>query len=564
MRRLLPPSSPNVPAASTWVRAILTVLLLASAAVPLSAQAGSGGRFALVIGNNEYEGLNPLKNPVNDARDIAAALTRLDFKVDLRLNADLSQMEEGAVLLSQRLSADRNALGLFYYAGHGVQSGGINYLIPSRTAIAAEAFLKTKALSAQSMLDLMQGAGNSLNLVFLDACRDNPFSWKRSGTRGLSILGTQPPGSIIVYATSAGGTADEGTGRNGVFTGELLKHIETPGLDLDTVLNRTAQGVLRVTGNAQNPGVYKQFFETAYLAGSGAPVGVSTAPPNPIAASKFVPAERDLSQSLRGETLIQGGTFRMGSDKGDPNEKPMHSVTVSSFWMMKTEVTVGDFKEFVSNAKHVTTAETSGGGYTWDGKNWVLKPDANWKNPYFAQGDQNPVVLVSWYDAVVYANWLSMKDGLKPSYRISGDNVEWDRNADGWRLPTEAEWEYAARGGKESKGYIYAGKNDPGGVAWYYNNSRGKTQPVGTKTPNELGLFDLSGNVWEWCWDWYGSYSDAEQLDPEGNTSGADRVYRGGGWFAGASYVRSSIRYFITPGIRLNGLGFRLVRSQVR
>ncbi len=166
-------------------------LFLAAAALPLSAQtAGTGPRYALVIGNNEYEGLNSLRNPVNDARDMAAALKRLGFTVDLRLNADLTQMEEGAVLLSRRLTADKNSLGLFYYAGHGVQSGGVNYLIPSRTAIVEEAFLKTKALSAQALLDLMQDAGNSLNLVFLDACRDNPYSWKRSGARGLSVVGS--------------------------------------------------------------------------------------------------------------------------------------------------------------------------------------------------------------------------------------------------------------------------------------------------------------------------------------------------------------------------------------
>jgi len=284
MSRLRPPSRPKVPiATSRLVLPILTVLILALAAPTLAAQAGSGGRFALVIGNNEYEGLSPLKNPANDAADMAAALKRLGFVVDLRLNADLAQMEEGAVLLSQRLAADRNSLGLFYYAGHGVQSGGINYLIPSRTAIAAEAFLKTKALAAQSLLDLMQGAGNSLNLVFLDACRDNPYSWKRSGTRGLSVVGSQPPGSVIVYATSAGSTAGEGTGRNGVFTSELLKHIETPGLDLDTILNRTAQGVLRATGNAQNPGVYKQFFETAYLTSSVPPAAAPAVSPYKVA-----------------------------------------------------------------------------------------------------------------------------------------------------------------------------------------------------------------------------------------------------------------------------------------
>lgn len=593
--------------ASPLARLILIVCLPIIVALPLSAQAGSGGRFALVIGNNEYEGLGSLKNPVNDARDIAAALTRLGFKVDLRLNADLSQMEEGAIQLSQRLAADRNSLGLFYYAGHGVQSGGINYLIPSRTAIAAEAFLKTKALSAQLILDLMQGAGNRLNLVFLDACRDNPYAWKRSGTRGLSVVTAQPPGSIIVYATSEGSTADEGTGRNGVFTGELLKHIETPGLDLDAILNRTAQGVLRATGNAQNPAVYKQFFDTTYLAGSGSPIAspsakapsfgavqaamgsltvklasagtlsvgslsaavpAGTIPVNDlptgshtvtvryedgktesysvlvpaggaasvsftyVPAPKAAPVQRAPGNSIRGEIYVQGGTFQMGSTTGDDDEMPVRSVTISSYWMMKTEVTQWDYTVLMG------------------------------KNPSQSKGDDRPVESVTWFDAVVYANKLSEQDGLMPAYRISGTTVDWDLSANGWRLPTEAEWEYAARGGASSRGYRYAGGNDPGTVGWYIGNSKDSTtNPVAKKVANELGLHDLSGNVWEWCWDWYGSYSGDNMMNPAGPDSGTDRVSRGGRWYSGETDLRSANRGKFAPGTNYYGLGFRLVRS---
>jgi formylglycine-generating enzyme required for sulfatase activity len=128
--------------------------------------------------------------------------------------------------------------------------------------------------------------------------------------------------------------------------------------------------------------------------------------------------------------------------------------------------------------------------------------------------------LVSWYDAAEYCNRLSRKEGLRPAYSGSGTNISCDFTADDYRLPTEAEWEYAAKGGNKSGGYTYAGGNDPGSVACYKSNSGNKTQPVGGRPANELELYDMSGNVWEWCWDWYGSYGSASQTDPPGAVLG--------------------------------------------
>ncbi len=152
--------------------------------------------------------------------------------------------------------------------------------------------------------------------------------------------------------------------------------------------------------------------------------------------------------------------------------------------------------------------------------------------------------------------------GLTPAYSISGTTVSWDDTANGWCLPTEAEWEYAARGGNKSKGYKYSGSNTAGDVAWYSDNSGDKTHPVGGKAPNELGLYDMSGNVWEWCWDWKGSYSSGSQSDPRGPASGSYRVARGGGWIISARYLRSADRDYNSPGISNYNLGFRLVRRE--
>jgi formylglycine-generating enzyme required for sulfatase activity len=202
-------------------------------------------------------------------------------------------------------------------------------------------------------------------------------------------------------------------------------------------------------------------------------------------------------------------------------------------------------------------------------------------NPSNFSGSNLPVEIVTWYNAVSFCNKLSEREKLQPVYTISGRNpatgypitsatvtADWNRN--GYRLPTEAQWEYAAKGGNGSPGnYTYAGSDTVGDVAWYWDNipsqSSGNpgygTQPVGTKAPNGLGLYDMSGNVWEWCWDWYGEYSSGAQTDPLGASSGSDRVSRGGSLGHSAGDVRSANRIPSDPIGRGNNLGFRLARA---
>ena len=175
-------------------------------------------------------------------------------------------------------------------------------------------------------------------------------------------------------------------------------------------------------------------------------------------------------------------------------------------------------------------------------------------------GDNYPVNMVSWYDAVEYCNALSRKEGLNPVYSGSGDNIRMNINANGYRLPTEAEWEYAARGGASTSSATYTGSNTIGSVAWYTVNSGSKTHPVGGKQANELGLYDMSGNVWEWCWDWEGNYSSGSQTDPTGGSPCSFRVYRGGGWYSYFWFCRSADRDFNYPSNRGDDMGFRLVR----
>lgn len=261
----------------------------------------------------------------------------------------------------------------------------------------------------------------------------------------------------------------------------------------------------------------------------------------------------------QGFISVEGGHFQMGSDDGYPIEQPVHTVTVGGFSLAKYEVTVSMFREFVEDTGYQTSAEKGDGGWILAGAAWEQRADANWRNPYFPQTDSHPVTMVSWYDAVEYCNWRSEQEGRTPVYTISEEDVSWDRSADGYRLPTEAEWEFAARGGNSSREYQYSGSSDPDDSAWYKNNSGGETHPVGSQQANELGLHDMSGNVWEWCWDWMADYQSDDQSDPIGPPSGAARVMRGGSWTSLATYLRSGYRTGYFPGNSHAYNGFRVV-----
>lgn len=238
-----------------------------------------------------------------------------------------------------------------------------------------------------------------------------------------------------------------------------------------------------------------------------------------------------ISASISPFVKVEGGTFMMGSNDGGSDEQPVHQVSVSSFYIGKYEVTQKEWLEVMGS------------------------------NPSNFKGDDLPVEQVSWYDAVDYCNKRSVKEGFTPCYSGSGTSISCNWNANGYRLPTEAEWEFAARGGTKSKGYTYSGSNDIGSVAWYDNNSGRNTHSVGRKSPNELGIYDMSGNVWEWCWDWYGTYSGTSQNNPTGSTSGSCRVLRGGSWNYYGGLCRVADRYGNGPVLRNYNLGLRVLRA---
>ncbi|MHC6201933.1 formylglycine-generating enzyme family protein [Breznakiellaceae bacterium SP9] len=231
--------------------------------------------------------------------------------------------------------------------------------------------------------------------------------------------------------------------------------------------------------------------------------------------------------------LVPAGTFSMGYNNGGSSEKPVHQVSISKPFLM--------------------------GKYPVIQKEWAAVMGSN---PSKWKGDTLPVEQVSWFAAVEYCNKRSEKEGLTPVYSGSGTAITGNFNANGYRLPTEAEWEWAAKGG--GKDFIirkYSGSNNADTVAWYDANSGGRTHEVGTKAPNRLGLYDMSGNVWEWCWDWFGNYPRRAQTDPLGAASGSLRVRRGGDWVLDAAFLRSAYRNSASPANRYEFVGFRVARS---
>ncbi len=213
--------------------------------------------------------------------------------------------------------------------------------------------------------------------------------------------------------------------------------------------------------------------------------------------------------------FVKGGYFNMGSNDGYDNEKPIHKVRLDDFFICKYQVTQRKWKEVMGS------------------------------NPSKFKGDDLPVEQVSWNDVQKYIGKLNANTDKK------------------YRLPTEAEWEYVAQGGNQSKGYKYSGSDNIQDVAWYNDNSESKTHPVGMQKPNELGIFDMSGNVWEWCNDWYDAsyYKNSPEHNPKGASSGSGRLLRGGSWYDYINNCRVSLRSGYYPDFNYINLGFRVVED---
>jgi formylglycine-generating enzyme required for sulfatase activity len=545
-------------------------------------------RIALVIGNGAYDSaLGPLANPARDAALVAASLERVGFSVRILADADLKAMKRAISEFGQRLmAAGPEATGLFYFAGHGVQIEGVNFLLPLAAAIATEADAEMEAVNADWVLKQMEFAGNRVNIVILDACRNNPLSrGLRSVSRGLARMDA-PTGSFIAYATAPGEVALDGEGGagNSPYSTALAAAITGPPVPLEEMFRNVRVAVMEATARRQVPWDSSSLTGAFYFSAAGRATAAAAepatvaAPPGEAAAGEAAAAT---SGDARGGAAppapgtvfrdcpycpdmvaIPAGGFLMGTAAGaevsHDDEGPQHPVDIpAAFALSVREVTRDDYAAFVK----ATGRETRDCWYG-DGGNGRMAPAGDFRDPGFAQEGNHPVTCVSWEDAVAYADWLSARSGFA------------------YGLPTEAEWEYAARAGKATA-WPWGDDNPSGGCAFangldiaadpaYPGNGASTckdgfvhTAPTGSFAANGFGLYDMLGNVWEWVTDCYrptydGAPEDGSAVAVPGCTN---RTARGGSWLENPWDMRLARRYAVPPDGRENIIGFRLARD---
>ncbi|MDP2805858.1 MAG: SUMF1/EgtB/PvdO family nonheme iron enzyme [Gallionellaceae bacterium] len=493
-------------------------------------------RIALVIGNGAYTN-SPLKNPLNDAKDVAAKLRTMGFEVIERNNLQTKQI--GGTLREFRSKLSPGAVALVFYAGHGLQIKGINYLPTVDADINSEEDAPNQSLSMNQIMDVLEESKSRLNLVFLDACRNNPYARSfRSGDKGLARV-TAPSGTLISYSTRPGSVAADGSGRNGLYTSKLLAQMES-NQQIELLLKRVVTEVKAASQGKQEPWM-EGSIEGDFCfvgCGSGASTVANIAPAVAAQPKKETQTENTFSDcaDCPEMVIIPDGSFTMGSNSGDDNEKPVRQILISKkFSLSKTEITRRQFAVFVNETGYSTGEKCN---VIVDGK-WELRNGVNWKNLGYLQDDNHPVACINWNDAQAFTEWLSSKTGKQ------------------YRLPSEAEWEYACGAGEQSK---YCGSDDVASVAW---NNVAKTYPVATKLPNAFGLYDMSGNVCEFVEDgFHPNYEGAPTNDGSAWIGdGLSQVVRGGSWINNSNFVRSTIRSWSAPNFRTNIFGFRVANT---
>ena len=678
-----------------WAAVTLFALLVAA---PTASGQGSGRRLALVVGNDAYRAQSALRNAVNDARAVTSALGEVGFSVTRVENADRARLTSALSSFAGSLRADDVAL--FYFAGHGVQVDGVNYLMPTDYVGQSSAALRFDAVSASDVQEMLRPARVAM-LVF-DACRNNPYRGERGGT-GLAPM--EARGTLVAYAAGAGEVAADAApgASNGLFTSKFVKALRSPGLTATDLFRRVRRDVYEASNAEQWPAVYDDLLSDFVFrpsASAGVAPSVGAAPGGATAASEaalglnraarrriqrglaeagFDPGPADgvfgratrtairrwqaargamstgyldgptaaalgepaggaasagagrpastlpqqetvFWQSIQGSTnpadfeaylelftngtfarlarnrlaalggsgdaprpgggvrdgatfrdcptcpelvVIPAGEFLMGSPASEEgryeNEGPQRRVAAERFALGRYEVTRGEYAAFVAatgrNGDRCRVLNDDG--------RWEWSDRASWRSPGFPQTDEDPVVCVSWDDARAYVRWLSGETGRR------------------YRLPSNAEWEYAARAGTSTSWYWGEGptgqcSNANGADAaahqrfesWTLavscNDGRVFTAPVGTFAGNRFGLFDMLGNVWEWVEDcWHDSYGVAPS-DGRAWTSGGDcgrRVYRGGSWGYPPRGLRAAVRARGDTGVRSAEIGFRVARG---
>ncbi len=512
-------------------------------------------RVALIIGNSQYSTMGVLKNATNDATDMAAALEDLGFNVISGTDLNKKQMREKIKQFNNVLTNGdmEDTIGLFYYAGHGLEVDGDNYLVPIDADMQYQEDARDEGIGLNRITSRMKYAKNRMNIVILDACRNNPFP-KRDraiSSGGWGAINNLASGMFIAYGTSPGRKAadSDGSGRNGLFTKHILENIKKPGKTLEQVFKSTRSGVLDDSNGRQitwqNNATTGDFYFTGentnnLLASSNQAIKPGLVPLLSAVTSRTNDNKTN-KQTLQLTTnnvgdifkdcdqcpemiTLPSGVFTMGRDDGHPLEGPSHLVSINKFNMSTTEITF----------------------YQWDA---CVKAGGCNNNP----SDENwgrknrPVINVSWNDAQQYVNWLSQKSGRS------------------YRLPSESEWEYAARAGSQ-KNFSWGdkvGKNKANckvcGSKW----DDKQTAPVKSFKPNKFGLYDMHGNVLELTQDCFHPHYYEAPTDQSPWMTGKceSHMYRGGYWGSEAYFMWSLFRNGVKSDGSSNGMGFRVANN---
>lgn len=553
------------------MKTLLTFLLLITFSLSFAQQKEQ--RVALVIGNGAYKA-SPLKNPVNDARDMAAKLRSLGFVVIERSNLGMKQI--GSTLREFRSKLTPGSVALVFYAGHGLQIKGENFLPAVDAEIGSEEDVPNQSMSMRQIMNVLSDAKTRLNLVFLDACRDNPYARSFRASYGGLAKEDAPSGTLISFATRPGSVASDGNGRNGLYTGALLEQMNNTSLPIEQVLKGVVTAVKGGSNGRQEPwmegsiegdfcfgdcsaksapqvamsddralwesvkdsrdvnefkvylnkfpkGLFADLANTrmkALSTSDGKPVAMALPPvPTPVTRPIQAGATFKDCDDCPEMVVIPPGTFMMGT-KDDPfakktpanSEQPQHAVSIRSFSIGKYEVTQEQWYSVMGNT------------------------------PSNFKGRTLPVEQVSWNDTQEFIQKLNAKTGKT------------------YRLPTEAEWEYAARAGSQAEFSFGDNEMELGKYAWFYGNSSNQMHPVGEKQPNAFGLFDMHGNVFEWTQDcWNENYVGAP-VNGNAWMQGvcSQRVFRGGSWVMNPWSLRSALRLKLTTADRFSSFGFRV------
>ena len=562
-----------------WLLAVLSLSLagLASGEPPAR-------QVALIVGNANYA-LGGLANPVNDARAIAARLREIGFEVDLRTDIDQHEMRRAITDFGQRMQP--RGIGLVYFAGHGMQIQGRNYLLPVDARIANEHAVLSEAVDIDVILHQFSDAG--LGILILDACRNNPFERRFRSPAGSGLARMEAPiGMLIAYATAPGGTAMDGTGGNSLYTSALLRALENADRRVEDIFKQVRVDVVKASEGQQVPWESSSLMGDFYFSrfnSQAVPVDMDRlswkqgrtsrdlhivesdqTPSTPTAGSAFVRASfRDCpicpemkavppGRSRRGSPEREKGRF---SDEGPISESSIET----PFALGVREISIAEFREFTAATAYRTEAEQNidaPGCFTWDRSSgeWSWQNGRNWQQPGYPQSDRHPVVCVSWNDANAYAAWLA-KHTNKP-----------------YRLPTEAEFEHAARAGSTTTRFwgdspddacLYANVEDIASykeASWREKHDCDDHQrfaaPTGSYVPNANGVYDLLGNVGEWSADCWHPNLDGDNAAKSGTTC-SGRAVRGGSWSDGPRQVRTAYRGRLAGTARTDHVGFRVM-----